>query len=71
MIAAKYDYISHRREWLGVIYEERGLRRTVLIVGCELTEAAIKNWIDLTIRNAPWDGGDFIPDLYDRKRKAH
>ena len=57
-----------RGEWCGVIYEIDGLGREKLLdVGIELNRRAIKDWINLAIRNKPWEpDGMPAPDHYDR-----
>ena len=59
-----YKYHLDRGEWIGVISDGD----TVLDIGCELTEAAIKKWIDAAMRNQSWiEGNPKTPDMYDRR----
>jgi len=68
MILGKYDFNPERKEWIGVIYEERGLTTTVLTIGCEQTKTEIKNWLRLALKLRPWESGEAVPDMYDRKK---
>lgn len=66
MMQGKYQFIRERREWMGVVFEGP----VVLTVGCEHTEAEIKQWLQDAMRVKPWiSGNPVVPDMYDRAKK--
>lgn len=59
---------GERGEWIGVVSEKRGRTTVVLTAGCELTEPAIRQWLDAQIALIESTGNREadVPDMHDR-----
>ena len=69
MLQGKYIWHNERKEYIAIVYdtEEPDI---VLSIGCEMTEPAIEDWVQLAMDNEPWIAGNpAAPDMYDRSRR--
>jgi hypothetical protein len=66
-------YSNGRREWLSIVYRERGNVIHVLTVGCEDSLSAAEEWAQGTVQMMEEGACDDVelPDKYTRQLNRH